>query len=192
MTVSLYSGADIPAPLKAHLREIAFLLNQHENQKPFTMTPVDLSSGSPDEVTFNIPSWAKKVEVMVIGASADGSTDRICCRVGTGGSLISSGYEGASSRIGGTVASTGIGDGFRFNYQDAAQEVHGSFLLTRFSLDSDIWICSSVAGREDNNTTNVCGGSIDVGGPLDVVALAIAGTPTDAFDAGLVGCRYSL
>ena len=190
MTLSLYNGADLASPLKRHLRDIVSVVNGLTIHRPVTLPSIDLSTGSPTEASFEIPNWANKITVPVSGVSLDGGTDSFTLRVGTGGTLSTSGYLGSATSLAGGASNQQNTDGFTLIGATAALVEHGIFTLYRIGKESNTWCCTALLGRSDNAQTFQIAGSIILAGPLDIVAFTRNGT-TDAFDAGVVGCRYA-
>ena len=139
---------------------------------------------------FTIPSWAKRITVMLQGVSTSGtSPPRI--RLGTGGTPATSGYVGVTAaQITGTSAA-GLSAGFdvQSSWATGTNTFNGTF---EFSLVSgNTWACTSVLGVTGSGTVglNVLGGYVTLSGALDIVRLTTV-NGTDTFDAGSVNILY--
>ena len=109
-----------------------------------------------------IPSWAKRVTVMVNGLTSTVAGQPII-RIGSGGSIASTGY---ASTIG--VVGTGTGAGSDTN---GFLQVHSaltsmSFVSTIVNVSGNLWIASGNI-TYGGNTTGMTFGSVTLGGVLD-------------------------
>lgn len=138
------------------------------------------TSGTSIDFT-SIPSWAKKITVMLIGVSTNGSSN-VMVQIGASGGIETTGYLGAS---GATSFTTGFGN-------DAAVSTavrHGAIVLTLQKASTNTWIAQGVIGRSDTATAIATGGSKSLAGALDRLRLTTV-NGTDAFDAGAVSIHY--
>ena len=132
----------------------------------------------------SIPSWAKRITVMLAGVSTNGSSN-LCLQIGAG-SITSSGYiSSASSSTNGAPTST------------------SSFLLTAFvsstttqngittlaSMGSNTWAQSGISAFNNGTYTNLSGGYVTLSGTLDRVRITTVGG-TDTYDAGSINILY--
>jgi len=134
-----------------------------------------------------IPSWAKRITVMLNGVSTNG-TNNILLQVGSG-SLTTSGYNsiGGGSINGLAPAVNNSSTGFLL-YNDTATDVRNGNIVINL-ISNYVYICSYVLGGA--STRNVIwwgAGSISLGGALDRVSLIT--TSTDTFDAGSINIMY--
>jgi hypothetical protein len=143
------------------------------------------NSTSGTAITFSsIPSWVKRITVMLNGVSTNGSSN-ILIQVGAG-SVATSGYNSTSLYSSGasvnTVSSTA---GFNLNSISATQTLSGIVVIS--TLGSNIWVAN---GQVKKNTTEVSftAGDITLGGTLDRVVVTSV-TP-DTFDAGSINILY--
>jgi len=144
--------------------------------QPFTSgTAVASTSGTAIDFT-GIPSWVKRITVMLSGVSTTGAS-ALFVQIGAG-SIVSTGYLGSAN---GANYTNGFTDGLL----DAAHRRHGSYIIT--SLGGDIWACSVIVGASSTTPSNYPGGfSISLGGTLDRVRL----TSANDFDNGSVNIMY--
>jgi len=151
-------------------------------------TSVASTSGTSIDFT-GIPSWVKRVTVMLDGVSTNGSS-LLLLRLGTSGGVVSSGYVGSgiACQAGNFVFGTTNTSGLLITGTNAASVIsHGHAVLTL--LGSNNWICSQVTGRSDGNAANFGGTSIALGGTLDRVRITTV-NGTDTFDAGTINILY--
>lgn len=155
---------------------------------PLLTSGTSQNSTSGTAITFTgIPSWAKRITVMLNGVSTNG-TNNILLQVGSG-SLTTSGYNsiGGGSINGLAPAVNNSSTGFLL-FNDTATDVRSGNIVINL-LSNYVYICSYVLGGA--STRNVIwwgAGSISLGGALDRVSLIT--TSTDTFDAGSVNILY--
>lgn len=146
-------------------------------------TAVDLSSGSPTEAIFAIPSWAKKITVSMVGISLSG-TDVPVIQIGTASGFETSGYTGGAV-TGSTGASPGAGNNSTsFRLKDtsvAAQSWDGTATLVHNG--SNRWGLACPGHNATAVWTNAAG-SKTLSGALTQIKLTRSGT--DTFDGGFV------
>lgn len=126
-----------------------------------------------------IPSWAKKITVILRGCSVSGSSNKIV-QLGTGSTPQTTAYSDAgSNHVGTTYTHTsGIGDGI----SSASTLVTGSITFT--NLVGNGWIgCTALAANTGGFMLGC--GAVTLSGPLDILRLTTV-NGTDTFDAGSV------
>jgi hypothetical protein len=152
-------------------------------------TAVASTSGTSIDFT-SIPSWVKRVTVMLSGVSTNG-TSLPQIQIGSG-SFVTSGYLSAVTNIQNTSAysafpTTGFGLFIAANYS-AATPLTGVIALTLIS--GNTWLCSGTVCRTDSATTaGTATGSLSLSGTLDRVRITTV-NGTDTFDAGTVNIMY--
>ena len=147
-------------------------------------TAVASTSGTSIDFT-TIPSWVKRITVMLNGVSTNGSSSPMV-QLGAG-SVDATGYACTSSSIGGSTGTTAYTTGFTVRSGNSSAALLGSFVIT--NINSNNWVCTATFG--DTGTTNcyVVGGSKALSGVLDRVRITTV-NGTDAFDAGVVNILY--
>jgi hypothetical protein len=145
-----------------------------------------VASTSGTSVTFTgIPSWVKRITVMLNGVSTSG-TSIMLCQIGSG-SFTTSGYISAawSANTSSTTGSTGfnlVGVGV------AAGIFSGVIQLV--SLGSNAWCQQSNLGSQNSgNSISTGAGSVAIGGNLDRIRITTV-NGTDTFDAGSINIIY--
>lgn len=136
---------------------------------------------SPSDGT-GIPSWAKKITVMLMSVSTNG-TSPLVVRIGAG-SVEATGYFSTAADIAGTGAGTGSDTtGLRLtNGLVAADTPTGALSLTNITGSS--WISTSAVTRSSINAS-YSSGSKNLSGVLDRIRLTTV-NGTDTFDAGSI------
>lgn len=142
------------------------------------------TSGTLKDFT-GIPSWAKRITVMLTGVSTNG-TSVPQLRLGTGGVPQASGYEataaiaGGSNQAGGASFSTGFG---LINNHSASTALDISITLTLVNPATNKWL-ATINGCVGLSTFSITGGGyVSLSGALDIVRLTTI-NGTDSFDSG--------
>ena len=134
----------------------------------------------------SIPSWVKRITVMLNNVSTNG-TSALVCQIGTSGGIVNSGYNSGASNIAAAVASTAYANGFGLNSGSVSSESL-SGVITIAYMGSNLWSCGSFIGSSFPGT-RVGGGSVTLSGTLDRVRIA-TNNGTDTFDAGSINILY--
>lgn len=151
-----------------------------------TLGTAQTASGTSVDFT-GIPSWVKRITVMYDGVSTNGATG-LLIQVGAG-SILSSGYLGAASRIAVASASTiNYTAGFGENFDNAPGGLrHGNIILN--NINSNTWTVNGIIARSDTTATHIIGGKISLSGTLDRVRIATTNA-IDQLDAGTINIMY--
>jgi hypothetical protein len=148
-------------------------------------TAVASTSGTSIDFT-GIPSWVKRITVMMSGVSTNGSSNPLI-KIGAG-SVTTSGYVAQSSN---TAATGGIAytTGFGLSSGVSTNVVYGAMVLTL--VGSNLWVSSFCGGINSNGTpfTLMAGGSVTLSGTLDRIRITTV-NGTDTFDAGSINILY--
>ena len=145
-------------------------------------TAQNSTSGTAIDFT-GIPSWAKKITVMLNGVSTSGSSN-LLVQIGAG-SVTTSGYQSAAWTCN-TLNSTSTNGYLITAYNSAGAISYGNIFVCAFG--SNTWIESHAIGAQISNNS-VGGGSITLSGTLDRVRITTA-NGTDTFDAGSINIMY--
>lgn len=151
-------------------------------------TAVASTSGTSIDFT-SIPSWVKKITVMIQGVSTSG-TSELRVRLGTSGGFATSGYLGAASTVASGSATTNFTAGFDENASggsSAAAVRHGAYVIQ--NLSSNNWVCTASFGFSNETRTNLINGSVGLSGALTQVRITTV-NGTDTFDAGTINILY--
>lgn len=156
-----------------------------------TQATSQTASGSSVNFT-DIPSWVKKITVMLVGVStAAAGVARI--QLGISSGLVTTGYAGGQLTFTGGAtpviaagslgtAPQGIGS---FSTTDGASIIHGSFVIT--NVTGNTWSASGSVYRSGDSMGHLTNGNIALSGTLD--RLSIVAT-TSTFDAGTINILY--
>jgi hypothetical protein len=145
-------------------------------------TAVATTSGTSVDFT-GIPSWVKRITVMVNGVSASGISYYLI-QLGNG-SIVTSGYAGVSSAAA-SIATNSTAGFIVSSNQSAASLYNG--IVTLANISANIWTESGIVGSP-SNANSVSSGVITLGGTLDRIRITTV-NGTDTFDAGSVNILY--
>ena len=137
-----------------------------------------------------IPSWAKKITVMLSGVSTSG-TSVVVIQLGTGSTTYTTtGYLGSTGvgLTGNTLLIGTVTVGFGVVADGAATYVrHGSIVLT--NITGNTWVASGAGGLSDSSRAWITGGTIALAAALTAVQVTTV-NGTDTFDAGTINILY--
>lgn len=155
--------------------------------QPFTQGTAVTASGTSVNFT-NIPSWVKKITVMLSGVSTNGTSQ---WQVQIGGSSIETTSYVSSSYILATGGGTGANytTGYGIFVDNAAYGCSGHIVLT--NITGNTWVASYTLGSGSALTglTVWGGGTKALSGILEKVRITTL-NGTDTFDAGSVNIQY--
>jgi hypothetical protein len=145
-------------------------------------TAVASTSGTSIDFT-GIPSWAKRITVMLSGVSTNG-TSNLIFQVGAG-SFTTSGYTGAVKTTNATSGSNPTTGFAATETMIAANTFQIYGLIT--NITGNTWVFSGQAAWGVATATG--NGSVALGGTLDRVRITTV-NGTDTFDAGSINILY--
>ena len=145
-------------------------------------TAVASTSGTSISFT-SIPSWVKRITVILNGVSTNGSSNGLI-QIGSG-SFTTSGYLGAANSQG-TYVNYTAGFGIRL-FDTSSCTVHGYLVLT--NVTGNTWVASGSMARSESSAMGNTAGSVALSGTLDRVRVTTV-NGTDTFDAGNINIFY--
>lgn len=146
------------------------------------------TSGTSIDFT-SIPSWAKRITVMLSGVSVSG-TSQLLIQLGKSGGPETTGYDSTTfiGSQGSTVTAVSSVNGFMCFTNVATYVMSGSFTFT--NITGNTWVCQGVYGGTTTTTTvGSTSGTKTLAGTLDRIRLTTV-NGTDTFDAGSVNILY--
>ena len=159
-------------------------------------TAVASTSGTFIDFT-SIPSWAKRITVILDTVSTNGASANVLLQLGDSGGIETTGYLAYVSTVyfdsaTSTNIATGTGTttGFPVLFGLAASSRYGTYTLV--NITGNQWIVTSMFGVTDGLTlagTAQGGGTKTLSATLDRVRLTTA-NGTDTFDSGTVNIIY--
>jgi len=141
------------------------------------------TSGTSIDFT-SIPSWVKRITVMLTGVSTNGTSNPLI-QIGSG-TVATSGYLGSANNASG-ASYVNYTTGFGIASANATNVLHGAMILTL--VTGNTWIASHSVGASGGTAASCGGGSVTLGGTIDRVRITTV-NGTDAFDAGSVNILY--
>jgi len=143
------------------------------------------TSGTSKEF-LSIPSWVKRITVMLDAVSSNGTTDNLIIQLGST-TYTTTGYDSSIGAINGaTVGGNSATNGFLIAVMQLASfSYSGSVVITL--MGSNTWTYTSTL-RYASNAVYMGAGRVALSGALD--RLKIMSSGTDAFDAGSVNIMY--
>jgi hypothetical protein len=150
-------------------------------------TAVASTSGTSIDFT-SIPSWVKRVTVMLNGVSTNGSS-MVQIQLGDSGGIETTGYFAyGEGMTGAAMTATPYTSGFGLrNTQSAAEVVYGQLSFTL--LGSNTWLMQGNGAVTGGANAFTCGGGKALSATLDRVRITTV-NGTDTFDAGSINILY--
>jgi hypothetical protein len=153
-----------------------------------TLTLQTVKSATSTSVDFtDIPSWAKRITIMLSGVSTNG-TSALLAQVGTSSVAVATGYLGAADLWANSPSPTLVTQGLGIGNQNAAAYVYHA--ICKFTnITSNTWV-GEVVGTLSNSGIVVLGTTtIALSGTLDMVRITTVGG-VNTFDAGSINIIY--
>lgn len=156
--------------------------------KQMTLTASQATTSGTSKDFTSIPSWVKRITVMLSDVSTNG-TSLQQVQIGDSGGVETSGYSSAATTNGVTTTST---TGFLVNYRaDAANQTKGALVLTLLDASTNLWVAQGATAGSGGAIGDVSSlaGNKALSATLDRVRITTV-NGTDAFDAGSVSILY--
>lgn len=152
-----------------------------------TGTAVNLSGASVDFT--GIPSWAKKIIILVASLSTTGTSNPLF-QIGDSGGIEATGYLGAGSTVTGATPSSALfTTGFGLNLGAATNIIHGRLELLLLNPLTNLWVADGLFARSDAASNQMTAGSKALSAVLDRIRITTVGG-TDTFDSGSANIFY--
>jgi hypothetical protein len=151
-----------------------------------------VSTGSTNSVVLSttIPSWAKRITVMVNGISTSSTNGQYFVRLGTNGSTLSTGYNSVGISTSSTVTTTAYTTGIYMGSTGttAAAILRGKMYIDLMDSANNLWQGTTTSYRSGDADVYHSGfGQIALSGVLNTVELVVT---AGNFDAGTVSISY--
>jgi hypothetical protein len=149
------------------------------------------TSGTSIDFT-SIPSWVRRITVMLSAVSTNGTSIPIL-QIGDSGGVEVTGYSGTTINLS-TVDSdeTNHSSGFAIEGTEGSAATlvrHVTVTLNHINSATNTWAATVAGGRSDANEIIIGGGSKSLTATLDRVRITTA-NGTDTFDAGVINILY--
>jgi len=149
-----------------------------------------VASTSGTSISFSsIPSWVKRVTIMLAGVSTNGASG-LAVQIGPVAGVETTGYSGYAYT---PTSSTSFTTEWLIVGTNSAVNVHsGNVFLSLADSATNTWVMSAVGGGVGVNTASMAGGSKAIAGTLSVLRVigSNTGSPVDTFDAGTINILY--
>ena len=146
-------------------------------------TAVASTSGTSIDFT-SIPSWVKRITVMLNGISVNG-TSLFLIQLGDSGGIETTSYVSGTGDRGGETTSTA---GFVLNRSGSAASIFTA-VVPICLLGSNSWATSGVINRVTDGFANSFGGAKTLSDTLTQIRITTV-NGTDTFDAGSINILY--
>jgi hypothetical protein len=154
--------------------------------QPFTQGTAQATTSGTSITFTGIPSWARRITVMINGVSTNGSSFLIS-QIGSG-SITTSGYVGGYSRA--TTSSNSTASGLTF--QTATGQGTGVLfvgILTWVNVSGNIWVGEGNTITTASDAATLSNVNNTLGGALDRIRITTV-NGTDSFAAGSINIQY--
>ena len=153
-------------------------------------TAQNSTSGTAIDFT-GIPSWVKRVTVMLSGVSTNG-TSHVLIQIGTSSGVTTTGYLGAGTLTASTSGTSYFTTGFGvYNNYGATEVTHGCARVSLLNQSTNLWAADGVLALSagTNAATKAVAGTVTLSGTLDRIRITTV-NGTDTFDAGSINILY--
>lgn len=151
--------------------------------QPMTLATAQNATGTAIDFT-GIPSWAKRITLMLNGVSTNGVAPYIL-QLGTSSGIVTTGYVSVMNALYSSIQVFQDSTGFRILIP-AAIDTHGGIVTISSFGSSNTWTVSGVVAASGAIAFTSSGYSPNLGGTLDRIRLKT----TDTFDGGSVNIMY--
>jgi hypothetical protein len=156
------------------------------NGRMVLATAQNTTSGTSIDFT-GIPSWVKRVTVMLNDVSTNGSSE-VVARLGTSGGVVNTGYSSLRMLFSDSSTTTGatVTSGFPWGNPGVSYSLRG--MISIVNISGNVWLAN---GTNTNSVGYgiVTSGNVTLSGTLDRLRLTTV-NGTDTFDAGSINILY--
>lgn len=149
-------------------------------------TSQNTTSGTSIDFT-SIPSWVKRITLMLNGVSTNG-TSPIIVQLGDSGGVETTDYLGSATEVRSTPVSNLFTTGFGLLQSPTASDLYYG-IATITNLSGNVWVYSFTGGSSTVANTYIGGGSKTLSETLDRISLTTV-DGVNTFDAGSVNIIY--
>jgi hypothetical protein len=156
--------------------------------QPLTLsTAVATTSGTSIDFT-GIPSWVKRITVLLNSVSTNG-TSNLIIQLGTSGGLQASGYDGSAMvSQSGVIGNNAFSTGFLIDATTLAADSRSGIVSVNL-VENNIWAAAGNVSLRNAARTSCFSGTVGLSGTLTQIRLTTV-NGTDTFDAGSVNIIY--
>jgi len=142
------------------------------------------ASGTSVDFT-SIPSWVKRITIMLDRISTSG-TDNLLVQIGDSGGIEATSYTAYANLNTNTISSTA---GFIQTFNMTAATTTTGYVVLTLLNTANRWISNGQNGRSSDSSMSISSGSKATSATLDRVRITTVGG-TDTFDAGTINILY--
>jgi hypothetical protein len=152
-------------------------------------TAVASTSGTSIDFT-SIPSWVKRITVMLSGVSTNGTSSMII-RIGDSGGVSATGYTAgyAESINGSGTQSANPTTGFQLQSTTVTSSTLTEASIVITNVSGNLWLASGISTFSNYPSATATGGSKSLSATLDRIRITTV-NGTDTFDAGTINILY--
>lgn len=161
-----------------------------DGPNPITSATVQATTSGTSIDFTGIPSWVKRITVMLKGVSTNG-TSSIQLQLGTSGGVETTGYLGATTGLSASsLATSNATTGIQLDHSSvAAAAAIRNGAVSFVNISGTSWAASGSIGRSDTTINTLVSYSKTLSNTLDRIRLTTL-NGTDTFDAGSVNILY--
>ena len=148
-------------------------------------TSVASTSGTSIDFT-GIPSWVKRITVMLSGVSTSGTSNPLI-QLGTSGGATATGYGSVSVAISSTNVNASYTTGFGIRSATASYQLSGAVVITNIS--GNTWVAQGMINTSTSAESYTVSGNIALAATLDRVRITTV-NGTDTYDLGTVNILF--
>jgi hypothetical protein len=145
---------------------------------------VAVASTSGTAIDFTgIPSWVKRITILFVAVSTNGSSG-VQVQLGDSGGIETSGYLGSTTVLGAGAVTVNLSSGFLLNYDavaGAANSRYGSITISK--VGGNVWAAQGIVSLTDATRLVVISGAKELSSTLDRLRVTTV-SGSDTFDAG--------
>lgn len=181
-----YSAIATPTEVTTGTDNLKYVTPSSLKSRLLTLGSVQNSASGTSIDFIGIPSWVKRVTVMLNGVSTTG-TGGVQLQIGTSSGIEITGYVGTSAKYNnGNTTDVNAVTAAGWNTDSASGDaMYGTFVLT--NINGNDWICSATVNQANTNMYVITGRK-SLGGVLDRIKFKCITTST--FDAGSINILY--
>lgn len=156
--------------------------------QPLTLETAKASTSGTEVLFTGIPSWVKRVTLMFVGVSTNG-TSNLLIQLGSGGVVQTSGYLGSTINTSNAAVSAvnNYTAGIGINGAGAANVYHGALIISL--VTGNTYAAFGSLGYSSSANFISMASSVALSGTLDRVRVTTV-NGTDTFDAGTINIMY--
>lgn len=156
---------------------------------PITIATEQASTSGTSIDFTGIPAGVRRITIMFVGVSTNGTSNRLI-QLGDAGGFENSGYSGSGTLFSSTALNVAnYTTGFGIQTGSASDVLSGTMILTLEDASDFTWTCMSVTSVSNSTAQFITAGSKALSATLTQVRITTV-NGTDAYDAGAINISY--